>query len=104
MKKLLCLALLGVVMHVHATTMTCRNWRNVAQTVAEARNRGVTEATMVKAISDATMKGALPKDEYENNLGVITAVYHAPSLKDAAPETVGHIAEITCHQAHWEKK
>jgi hypothetical protein len=87
-----------------ADAMTCANWKNVAQSFAEARDHGVTEAKMVDVITNETLSGKLPKAQYENNLGVLSGVYHAPSLKDAAPETVGRVAEITCHQSHWEKQ
>lgn len=102
MNKILLVVLLGLTPQVNA--MTCANWKNVAQSFAEARDHGVTEAKMVDVITNETLSGKLPKAQYENNLGVLSGVYHAPSLRDAAPETVGRVAEITCHQSHWEKQ
>jgi hypothetical protein len=82
--------------------MTCAKWGAVAEQFAIARDKKVPELVMQKQVMDDTSAGKLFYRYQRTNLLVLQGVYENPSLRDAAPETVRHITEIVCHDAHWE--
>jgi hypothetical protein len=95
--KLLFVVALMWALNVEASPLTCFDWGVEATVIAQKRDAKIKEATLLEAASH--VKGT--DDDWATRVSIIQGVYENPSLRDAAPETVGKIATLVCKKNKW---